>query len=160
MTRRATISLLLLLCFTLQGQTSYPRFRAYREVTKTAAAEVFTIQLPPSASKQVELDEISIYCEADIDVTIEQNGTSATSTYIVPTVVNGVGANAVASPFHSSNTTGGTTIDKWSIYGGTTAVIKLSGIVIPRGMTTPKNITIRTTSFTGRLTIRADWTER
>ena len=161
MARRAIILLAFIFCLTLQAQqTTYPRFRAYREVTKSAAAEVFTLQLPPAASKKAQVEEVSIYCEADIDVTVELNGTSATSTYIVPTVVNGVGANAVASPYHSSNTTGGATIDKYYVYGGTTAVVKLSGIVIPSGMTTPRNITFRTSSFTGALRVRVEWTEQ
>jgi hypothetical protein len=155
--------LLLSAMLPLVGQPSapsIPAFRAYRETTKTATAEVITIQLPSRSAKRAEFSELFLYCEADIDVTIEQGGGAATSTSFAPVNINLRNIPSVASAYHTSNTTGGTTIDKLTLFGGSTAIIKLTGINLLSGQTVPQNLTIRTTAFTGLLRVRVEWQER
>lgn len=160
--RRAALAVLLLFlapASILRAQ-SVPRFRAFREVTKSAAAEVLTIQIPARSSKKAEFASLYIQTDADMDIVVELNGGSATSTAFSPVVVNLPGVSAVAGAFHTSNTAGGSTIDKFHLDGGSTAVFSLSGIVLGKGMSTPQNLTIRTTAFTGTVKIRVEWEER
>ena len=157
---RRAIALLLTLVFALPAQTSVPKFRAYREATKSAAAEVITIQLPPRSSKKAEFVELVLFCEASVDVTVELNGGAATSTSFAPALLNLVGVSSIATPYHTSNTSGGSIIDKFSLSGGDTVFLKLEDVVLASGMSTPQNLTIRTSSFTGRITTRLTWIER
>jgi hypothetical protein len=161
MPRRALILFLAMLPLVgQQSAPSVPVFRAFRETTKTATAEVITIQIPKASVKRLQFAELFIYCEQDIDVTLEQNGGSATQTAYTSTVINGVGATAVATPYYSSNTTGGTTIDKFSVYGGLGVILNLREINLRAGQTQPQNLTIRTTAFTGAIRVRVEWMEQ
>jgi hypothetical protein len=142
------------------AQTSYPKFTAFRESTKSAAAEVITVQLPKDSVKRAEFLDISIWSSATIDVTIEINGSAATATSFQPYPLNNRSAGAVATPYHGSNSTAGQVIDKFTLDSGSTLWLDISDIVLSNGMTTPQNIVIRTTAFTGTARFKVTWQER
>lgn len=143
-----------------QTVTSYPIFRAYREGSKSAAAEVFVLQLAPRASKRAELQSLTLYCSADVDVTIEVNGGGATSTAFNTTAINQQGVGAVATAYHSSNSTAGTAINKFTLFGDSTLTLDLTNTILPSGQTTVKNFIVRTSAFTGTIRYSLTWAER
>lgn len=143
-----------------QTVTSYPIFRAYREGSKSAAAEVFVLQLAPRAGTRAELQSLTLYCSADVDVTIEVNGGGATSTAFSTTSINQQGVGAVATAYHSSNSTAGTAINKFTLFGDSTLTLDLTNTILPSGQTTVKNFIVRTSAFTGTIRYSLTWAER
>lgn len=145
------------------AQTTYPKFSAYKESTKSAATEVITLQLPARASKRAELGQLVVYCTADTTITIEINGSTATtpdSVAITPQIINLPSYTPVAQAYSSSNSTGGTVLDKYTLYGDSLLSLNLMDVVLPVNQSLPKNITVRATAFTGTIRVRMTWSER
>lgn len=145
------------------AQTNYPKYSVYKESAKTAATEVITLQLPTRASKRAELGQLVVYCTADTTITIEINGSTATtpdSVAITPQVVNLPSYTPVAQAYSSSNSTGGTILDKYTLFGDSVLSINLMDVVLPVNQSLPKNITVRATAFTGTIRVRMTWSER
>ena len=145
------------------AQTNYPKFSAFKETTASAAAEVITLQLPARAGKRAELGQLVVYCTVDTTITIEVNGTTATtpdSVEITPIQLNLPGSTAVAKAYSTSNSTGGTVLDKITLFGESTLTLNLSDAVLPANQSTPKNITIRLAAFTGTSRVKISWWER
>lgn len=143
-----------------QTITSYPIFRAYREGSKSGTAEVFVLQLPQKSAKRAELLSLTLYCSADIDVTIEVNGGGSTSTLFSTNSLNQQGVSAIARAYHSSNATAGTTINKFTLFGDSTLTLDLTNIILPSGQSTVKNFIVRTSAFTGTIRYSLTWAER
>lgn len=145
------------------AQTTYPKFSAYKESTKSAATEVITLQLPPQSAKRAELGYLTIYCSADTTITIEVNGSTATtpdSVEFVPQVVNLAAFVPLARIYHTSNSTGGTILDKFTLFADSLLALNLADVVLPPSQPLPKNITVRATAFTGTIRVRMTWSER
>lgn len=145
------------------AQSNYPKFAAFKESTQSAAAEVITLQLPSRANKRAELGQLYVYCTVDTTVTIEINGSTATlpdSVEITPAALNLQGSTAVAKAYHSSNSTGGTVVDKYTLFGESLLTLNLADVVLPVNQSTPKNITVRLSAFTGTSRVRISWWER
>lgn len=145
------------------AQTTYPKYSIYKESAKTAATEVITLQLPTRASKRAELGQLVVYCTADTTITIEINGSTATtpaSVAITPQVVNLPSYTPVAQAYSTSNSTGGTILDKYTLFGDSVLSINLADVVMANNQPLPKNITIRATAFTGTIRVRMTWSER
>lgn len=145
------------------AQSNYPKFSAFKETTASAAAEVITLQLPARAGKRAEIGQLVVYCTVDTTVTIEVNGTTATtpdSVEITPTQLNLPGSLNVARAYSSSNSTGGTVLDKITLFGESTLTLNLSDVVLPVNQPSPKNITIRLAAFTGTSRVKISWWER
>lgn len=170
-TRRArAILLVALLCLPVpialpvaafgQTVTSYPVFRAYNEASKSSAAEVFVLQLPPRAGKRAELHSLTLYCSADVNVTIEVNGGGSTSTEFSTSILNQQGVTSVAKAYHSSNSTAGTSINKFGLFGDSTLTLDLTNTILPSGQSTVKNFIVRTSAFTGTIRYSLTWAER
>ena len=64
-------------------------YTAYREATLAGAAEVVTVQQAASPAKTIHLDAASVYCSVDCVVTIERNGTAATTTALLSLLASG-----------------------------------------------------------------------
>lgn len=145
------------------AQTNYPKYSVYKESTKSAATEVITLQLPSRAGKRAELGQLVVYCTADTTITIEINGSTATtpdSVAITPQVINLPSFTPVAQAYSSSNSTGGTILDKYTLFGDSVLSLNLADVVLPVNQSLPKNITIRATAFTGTIRVRLNWSER
>src|SRR5205823_1118990 len=128
----------------------YPNYTASRDVTLSAAAEVVTIQAPGTSgaqsAKTLYLKSASITCAVSCDVTVERDGTAASTTALTINPLNRLDAASVASAFRSSNVGSGTVLSVVTVAAGTTARYDLSG----KTLNAAENFTFRTSSVTGR----------
>lgn len=147
------------------GRTINPQTDARFTVTKTttlsAAAEVVTVQNTTSSTKNVLFQGGSVYCSVLCTVTLEVNGTAASTTTLAPANINPGAPNAQTtktSAYSSSNVGSGTTIATYQIGAGGTVPIDLSGMFLPSGVAS--NLTLRTNSITGTVTLILLWIEQ
>lgn len=132
-------------------------YLAYREASLSGAAEAVTVQQPASGAKNVYLDGAMVYCSADCDVTLERNGTAATTTSFTPVGVNPGITVAKARAFHTSNAGVGTVLAKYKIQGGTSQSMALRGVRLR--WNAADNLTVRVGTMTGDVKILVRWGE-
>lgn len=149
--------LLLTLPFLAQAQISYV---VTKQTALSAAAEVITVQQPTTASKQVNFKTAYIDCSVACGLTIERNGTPATTTTLAVGNVNLNETAASSKAFSSSNIGTGTVLATLSIPAGGSIVIDLSTIQFLQGADQGKNLTLRTSSITGTVNIIIGLTEQ
>lgn len=152
-----TLLFALLVCAALSAQTTLPSYVAFREASLTAAGEVVSIQQPVSPTKTVNFEGASVYCSAACDVTIERDGTAATTTAltVAPVATDTIAGSALA--FHTSNVGSGTVLAKHAVAAGEIMSFELKGMRLPR--IAGKNVTIRVSSITGTARVLVKWTE-
>ena len=133
-------------------------YTASRETTLSGAAETVTIQQPATNSGQhFFIDGAAVYCSVDCVVTVERNGTAATSTAFTPTPLNPGVIAAKAQAFHTSNVGAGTLIGKYRVPAGSEKVIQLRGLRLRANYR--DNLTVKTDSITGTVRILVKWAE-
>jgi len=142
------------------GQT----FTAVKTTTLTGAAEVITIQQPTTGSKSISFncDGCGVYVDSSVavDLTLERNGSAATSTTLTVAKVNPqVSVSGTAQAFSGSNVGTGTTIGAYSLAGAGSLSPKLQRVAFS-GNDNTQNITLRTSSITGKVNIIFVWEER
>jgi hypothetical protein len=152
--------LLLLLLFSLP---CYSQIYGYAAVKKTAlvkTAEVITVQQPATGSTTVRFLGASVYCSVACEITVEKNGTAATTTTLAITRINpDFGpATGIATAWSSSNAGVGSVIGIYSIAAGATMTLDLSEIRLV-GNGTGKNFTVRTDAITGTVIVNVQWEE-
>jgi hypothetical protein len=134
-------------------------YLAQRTVTLSSASEAVTIQLPALNSTNVLFDHALISCEYACTVTLERNGTAATSTPFIPQPINpGRWSNIKA--FYGSNVGVGTVIATYDLGAGGVQSINLRGMRLRRGSGTGENLTFRTSAVTGEVRIAIRWGEK
>ena len=158
------ICLGLLSPFTAHAQELWPSQQ--NEVTRTyeyskttnlsGAAEVVTIQSSSTADK-IHMLRVAVYCSVACTLEVERNGAAATGTAGTVVERNPEGAASTASVFHSSDV-GNTTGTTWSIPALGTLILDLSDIYMLRA-NSAENISFRTSSITGTVTINPMWEE-
>lgn len=143
----------------LLGQISYV---AQKTTALSSAAEVITVQQPnPSSSNRfVDFKTAFVSCSVACTVTLERNGTFATSTTLTPLNVNPGETAATVTAWSSSNVGTGSIIQKADIAAAGYLVFDLTGINMKPQTGTGSNFTLRTTSITGTVNITINWTER
>ncbi len=153
--------LLLLLAIALPLAAQTPTYTATQTTSLSSAAEVITIQAPGAANtrptKLITLAGVSVYCSVACTVTIERDGTAATTTALTPASLDYHFPVALATTYHSSNVGTGTVLSSYAIAAMATAVIDLSSKQLLSG---GDNLTLRTSSITGTVVINLQWTER
>lgn len=125
-----------------------PTFAVFRESTLAGAGEALTLQQPSSSAKDTLPQSAALYCSVACTVTLEINGTAASST--AGTVVDLLGQSntSTTTAWVASDVGTGTTVAKYVIAAGSTYVVDLTGIRL-RGSNTAKNMSLRVNSITG-----------
>ena len=135
-------------------------FHVTHEATLAASAHAITIQQPASGSKKVTLQSANLYCENACTVTLEKDGTAASSTAgTVVTLDESRNDSATATVWVNSNVGSGTTIYTYVLSAGQQITIDLEDIVMV-GDGTGNNVTLRTASTTGDIKRGIKWTEK
>jgi hypothetical protein len=141
-------------------------FYLEREVTLSGAAEVVTVQIPAGSTRNLKFKMAQVWCSTgSVDVTVERDGTAATTTALTPQKVNPNASwvpSSIASGFHTSNVGAGSQIgSKQTAYAGSTGLIlDMSPTVLEKASASVRNLTIRTASYTGTVRISIFWEER
>jgi hypothetical protein len=139
----------------LAAQSPVNLHGVYQEVSLTSSAAVVTVQQPASGAREVTFEGAVIYCSVTCIVTLEMNGTAATTTSGTVIKLNTKAPTAKAVVFTSSNVGVGTVIQKYESPAG----ISKSGLSLGVISGTQQNITLRTDSITGTVRILLMWSE-
>lgn len=145
-----------LLCSRLHINAQDQLYTAYKETALTSAVEKITVQQPANAS-QVRFDSATIYCSVACDATLTQNGSAATVTSLAVLTLN-MSRPAVAVAFSGSDSTGGKTLDKYSIPAGQTLVLDLSKLYLSSAV--GQNLSVGISSITGTARVSMRWSEK
>jgi hypothetical protein len=125
--------------------------------------EAITIQQPASGAKNVDLLSAYVDCmnngaSVDTTVTLERNGTAATTTTLATAQVNPqVAVASTVQAFSASNVGAGTVLHVSEFLGF--QVFELSSLIM-RGNGGSQNFTIRIAAITATCHITIKWTER
>ena len=151
--------LLLLFSGVAAAQAAYV---VQKTTSLSSAAEVITVQQIAQApgGRIIEFRSAYIDCSATCDVTIERDGTAATTTALATVPVNARDLASKATAYSSSNVGSGTVLSVATIQAGGALGFDLSGISINKEGGTSSNLTVRTSSITGTVHISIKWTER
>lgn len=140
-------------------------------VTKTTslsgAAEVITVQHaapaagpPPTSAKTVQFISAYLYCSVACTVTLERNGTAATTTTLAIAAVNPKNLNVqttTSTAYSSSNVGTGTVVSTYQIVAG--GCISLDMTLSQLMSNVADNLTFRTNSITGTFQMQLMWYE-
>lgn len=133
---------------------------ALKTTTLSATAETVTVQQPASGAKDVYFVDALVHSSVAATLTIERDGTAATTTTLTPVKTNSWIPTATATAFHTSNAGSGTAVSNAiDIPANTNVTIDLSSFNL-LGAGTAKNLTLKTNSITGTVKIRIKWEER
>lgn len=143
-----------------------PCFAQEYAVTKTTtlagAAEVITVQQPATGARQVTFRSFYIDCSVACTISLERNGSAATSTTLAVNNINPGEGAATTTAWSSSNVGTGTVLAKYNINAGGSMTVDLTGIYFNQGnpLGTATNLTIRTSSITGTVDIIVRYWEK
>lgn len=126
-----------------------------RKSSLSSAAEAITVQLPSGTTRTVAFRGASVDCSVACEVTIERDGTAATTTALSVAKVNGTSPASAASAYRSSNVGAGTEIGRQSVAAGGKLVLDLTN----KGLLAGENLTIKTNSISGDVIVNIEWTE-
>ncbi len=136
-----------------------PSFSVYHFIDLAAAASTLTVQQPVASAKKVTFVFATLYCENACVVTLERDGTAATTTAATEvTLDETINTAPTATAFSTSNVGAGTTISVYRLSAGTTITLDLSRIKMS-GEGTTKNVSLRTASTTGEISRTLTWME-
>lgn len=134
-------------------------FVASKRTVLTGATEVLTVQAT-SSSKRVAFVSAYVYCTVACTITLERNGTAATTTTQTPTQVNpSLGIVATATAYNTSNVGVGTVLWTYDLAGSQGLPINLAGISFAPSAGNTNNITFRTSSISGTVNLSIQWQE-
>ena len=157
-----TLLLLIPICFgqrSILDQVDQARFyTAYYKFTPSESAAVLTVQQPAGASFNLQFVGAYVYCSVACEITLERNGTAASTTSFTPSPVNPNGYAATAVAYRDSNVGTGTVIAKYVLAAGTDKTIDLSGTRCKFGSGV-ENLTLRSASVTGEVRMLVQWGE-
>lgn len=135
-------------------------FTATKTTSLSAAAEVITVQHTANDRKTVVFKGASLYCSVSCTITLERDGTAASTTVFsaVNTNPSNLNVKAATSVAYSSSNVGvGTVLTSYAIGSGGTFSIDLTNMILPSS--TAANLTFRTNSITGTVIITVLWYE-
>lgn len=147
---------LLALCASAYAQSDVWKYS--KSATLSGAATAFTVSLPPTGSRQqAEILDFTLQCTADCTVSTERNGSAPTATLGTwrPEDLDsapksaGTPVQPVVRIYHSSDSTGGSTMDEPYLFPANAIVPWGLGTVVLTGIGATTNVTIRLATFTG-----------
>lgn len=154
--KRLLVLSLFLLCSRLHIEAQSQLYTAYKESSLSSAVEKITVQQPAHAN-QVQFDSATVYCSVACDATVYQNGSVATTTTLAVLTLN-MSRPSVAVAFSGSDSTGGKTLDKYSIPAGQTLVVDLSKLYLSSAV--GQNVSIGISSISGTARVSMRWSEK
>ena len=125
------------------------------KVALSDEAEVFTLQMPSAAKRSAVFTGLSVYASVECEVTLERDGTLATTTGKQPIPLNSEDEWGDVDAYYSSNVGAGKTLARHVIPAGSTLSLEL----VNKGLQPGKNLTVRTADITGTVIINAQWGE-
>src|ERR1035437_659413 len=127
----------------------------------SGTAEVITLQQNPTKASQMVVRLVAAYvdCSVACTITLERNGTPATTTTLTPVNVNPVERVAVAQGFSASNVGVGSILGSYAIAAAGSLTIDLSSINFTINNNQGSNLTIRTSAISGTVNIIIKFTE-
>ena len=131
-------------------------YTATQTTVLAGTAEVITIQLGRTVTRNVEFIGVAITTSAACDVTLERDGTSATTTPIAAVKVNRDSPDSIASAYRNSNVGAGIILSSYSIPATSTLSLSLIEKHLLRG----DNLSLRTSAITGTVQITFQWKEK
>lgn len=116
-------------------------------VVRTAEASPFaiTVQHPASGARKLRFSGAYAKCTVANVVTLEKNGTAATTTAISATALDDRGSASTSSVFASSNVGAGTLVIRQSVVANEAANMSASGLLLAPNPGTQKNFTLKGT---------------
>jgi hypothetical protein len=141
--------------FPLAGQT----FVATHSDSPSGAAAVYTVQAPGTAAsvtKNYRFVGVTFASTVATTFTIEINGGKATATSFT-CVSPDSSATSNATCYYNSDSSAGTVIGNYQIPAGGTVTIDLSKVYLTT--VANSNLTVRTNSITGTVSVVIMWTE-
>jgi hypothetical protein len=155
------IAILALLCTaaTAQGPDYLRSYCATKSTSLSGTAEVITIQQPATGAKYVRFSGASVYASVETGLTLERDGTAATSNTLTTAALSALSTASTATAWSASNVGSGTTLATYTVPVGQTLVLDLSNVWLI-GDGTAKNLTLRTSAVTGTVKVNVCWEER
>lgn len=136
-------------------------FVAQKTTSLSSSTEVITLQQPASSTRNlVKLVSAYVDCTVPLTITLERNGSVATTLALTPKNVNPNETAPITNAFSGSDSTGGTVIQVVTISGGGSVLFDLSKIYFTAAQGPSSNFTIRTSSTTGTVHITLLFTEQ
>lgn len=132
-----------------EGQVYYS---VSKTTTLSGTAEVITVQQPAAGAAIVRGVGIYIDSSVALTITVERNGSAATTTSLAVANVNPGEATAISGAYNSSNVGTGTVITRANIAAGGSLTVDISKIIMI-GSGASKNFSIRTNSVSGTVNI-------
>jgi len=146
-----------LFCLLLLAAPAWSQaFIATKQTSLSGAAEVVTVQQPVSGARTVSFIGAYVDCSVACNITLERDGTAATATALTVVALNS--GTPAATAWSSSDVGTGTVLARYKIpaTGGLPINLAMKSM---SGANTAKNLTLRTDSITGTVTITVVWTE-
>lgn len=135
-------------------------FSTTKSTSLSGAVETLTIQHAASITRAARFVSMYIYCSVACTVTIERNGTAATSTTNTITNVNPANSAAAVTTctaYNTSNVGVGTVINVYNIAAG--GYLSLDATIFQLSGGIADNISMRSSSITGNIVLQAVWRE-
>ncbi len=142
-------------CF---AQSSYT---ASKVTSASSSTEVLTVQGISAVNvrlpKVINFKAFDAACSVACTITLERDGTAATTTALTPAPLNPESGPSTAVAFSASNVGSGTVLAQYTIPAGGQIAVNLAGKQLYSGV---ENLTLRSSSITGTVTLNIQWTEQ
>ena len=127
----------------------------------SGTAEVITLQQNPTKTSRMIVRLVAAYvdCSVACTITLERNGSPASTTTLVPINLNPGTTTAAANGFSASNVGVGTVLGSYVIAAAGSLTIDLSSIYFTINNDQSSNLTIRTSAITGTVDVIIKFTE-
>ena len=132
----------------------------YKATGLSSAASVVTVQLGNvTTAKAAYMLKAAVYCSVQCEITLERDGSQATTTAIVPAATRGSAPTVSSVAYRSSNVGTGTVLARYVVTAGSTMPIDLTDVIlVPQRIL--ENFSIRTAAITGDAIIVIKWREQ
>ena len=150
---RAIVALMIFSLYV--GAADYNVVRAIAGVT----AEAVTVQQVANSNRILHFKTAYVECTVACTVTVERNGSAATSTEATPTPVNATSEAAVSKAFVASNVGSGTAISPaYSVAANGSIVLDMTAVYLYTAVTTD-NVSIKIASASGNYKVLIQYEE-
>jgi len=154
MRKLSLILLGLLICMPMLAQKG--TYLVNRKAALSSSAEVVTLRLAAAATVVAQPLFVSIYSSADVEITIERDGTYVSGTALTANKSSTANLTATAAATYGTTITSTTVLQQHQVTSGSTLVVSLDMIAVKAG----ESLTIRTESATAtKLLVNLCWRE-
>lgn len=136
-------------------------YTAYKQTALSSAAEILTVQQAAGiVPRTATFTGAYIWCSVACTVTVERNGTAATTTAQTPAPANPQSGPSELQAFNTSNVGVGSVIaGPFNLAASQGMPIDLAKVAFAANSAAAQNITLRTNSITGTVNLGFVWQE-